>query len=202
MASHMEKVRAFIAINLPPGIIAELEKLQKTLRAQCPSGSVRWSGPHQMHLTLRFLGEIEVRSVAEVETAMRHACQGIAPFSLTAQHLGCFPNRRHPSVIWAGISGDTERLQDLQTRLEQATASIGKPVEKRPFHPHLTLGRVKTTHHGEAREIGRIVEATAVAALGQWTVREVHLMRSELFPKGAIYTSLSSIQLTPVASYP
>ncbi|MDQ3815294.1 MAG: RNA 2',3'-cyclic phosphodiesterase [Armatimonadota bacterium] len=191
----MEKVRTFIAINLPDEVIAELEKVQHALRAQLAPDAVRWSQPPQMHLTLKFLGDIEVEKIGEVEAALRRACRNSAPFSLAVQHLGCFPNPRSPRVIWVGIGGDVGRLHKLQASIEREVAGIGEPAEARPFHPHLTLGRVKTTDRRVLRTIGQSIETTEVATLGPWAVQQVHLMRSQLSPKGAIYTSLAAIEL-------
>jgi 2'-5' RNA ligase len=108
--------------------------------------------------------------------------------------LGCFPNARSPRVVWAGMRGDLLALSPLQQKIDAGTAQWAEP-EKRPFTPHLTLGRVKEARRKDLDAIGKFVAAQADARFGQWRVQQVDLMQSLLSPKGPTYTCLHSIPL-------
>ena len=127
---------------------------------------------------------------------MRQAAAGTPPFTLTVEGLGVFPNWRRPQVIWIGIGGETETLLQLQTQIEQAMATLDFEPENRPFHPHLTLGRVNRRAGAQyRRQLGEALQSYAVPLLGQLHVQEVSLMRSQLNPKGAIYTRIAAYPL-------
>jgi 2'-5' RNA ligase len=186
--------RLFIAIKLPPTLIEALTKVQAGLRA---APAVRWSQPAQMHLTLQFLGDTSPAKIDPLIAALQQKIQGhYQPFSLQAQGLGVFPNLKRPRVIWAGLSGDTTRLHQLQQSVITATQSLGFAPEKRPFSPHLTLGRIKqrtqATDYSKLAQIVRDHQAN-IGLIGQFSVAQVSLMRSQLKPGGAIYTALAEI---------
>ena len=188
----METVRAFIAIHLNEALQKELAAAQKSL----PLGpAVRWTRPEQIHLTLKFLGEIPAESAEELAASLRRGCETLAPFSLRFDGLGCFPNHKKPRIVWVGLGGDLEALQELFRRVDYECVTLTGRSEDRPFTPHLTLGRVKDTHARELQRIGTALQTAKISLRGEWTVREVSLMRSELTPKGAIHTELAQIEL-------
>ena len=195
MHSRPKSFRAFIAIELPPVIVAGLEELQNSLRPAMPAGVLRWVRPGQIHLTLKFLGNIAAQDVAEVAEAMRRACEGSIPFPLQPQNLGCFPHSRNPRVVWMGVGGELEQLQRLQSRIESAVRQWVERPEDKPFRPHLTLARISTQDRRIAAKVGTVIEATPIGVLGQWLVPRVVLIQSELSPKGSIYTELASVEL-------
>jgi 2'-5' RNA ligase len=153
-----------------------------------------------MHLTLMFLGSVPTEKIDALESALRGACAGSPPLTLIAEGIGAFPSVRSPRVIWTGLLGDVEPLQILQQRIHIATASFSQKVEDRPFHPHLTLGRVRENAKRHTRRIGEELQRVQQSSFGTWQANEVRLMRSQLSPKGSTYTILASLTLHSVVN--
>ena len=192
------RLRLFVALDLPAGAKAALAAAERQLQGLLPAG-VGWVNPAGIHLTLKFLGATEAGRVDALLAALREAAAGDQPpFPLHLDGLGVFPNRREPRVIWAGVGGDLDSLAKTQRRVEQAMARLGFPEESRAFRPHLTLGRVRDSVAPAARrQIGEII-ATQAAALSPeyaWQAGEIHLIRSNLTPQGAVYTPLGMAAL-------
>ncbi|MBI2165428.1 MAG: RNA 2',3'-cyclic phosphodiesterase [Chloroflexi bacterium] len=185
-----EGIRAFVTIELPDPLRRVIGELVDGLWADSGS-AVRWVDPAGVHLTLKFLGSVAQEQVAPVGEAVRAATRGLAPFCLESNSLGGFPHLGAPAVIWLGLSGDAESLLTLQKALEDSLARLGFQREGRPFHPHLTLGRVKErASPGERRRIGRLVASFPSPAPLRFEVSGISLMRSDLTPQGARYTRL------------
>jgi len=196
----MATVRAFIAIELPPDILAQIGRLQSRVQQDVPPGLVRWVQPEGIHLTLKFLGDVEGSRLPEIEAALCSACAPHPPFTLQIGGMGCFPNPRRPRVVWVGVQDAGETLARLQQAVENAISSLGFPPDRRGFHPHLTLGRVKDARptaqkQAEWEALGTYT-ARAQVRVGQVGVDAVHLMRSELRPSGAVYSELAVCPLT------
>jgi 2'-5' RNA ligase len=191
----MEQIRTFIAIELEEPIRAGLARVQEQLTREPAARIVRWTRPGGIHLTLKFLGDVPARRIEEIGQALERACVGFAPFPLTVGGLGCFPDTSRPRVVWVGVQEESESLARLQEAVEREVAPLGFPTEKRGFSPHLTLGRVKGASPGEARRLGELIHGTEIGSLGQMSARAVSLMRSDLHPSGAVYTSLRSVAL-------
>ena len=192
----MEKIRAFIAIELDESIKDGLTELQERLKGKVPRGSARWVRPKGIHLTLKFLGDVPADQIGEITRALQKSCQGFAPFSLSCGGLGCFPTLKRPRVVWVGIQEETGTLAQLQKAIEENVAPLGYPTEKRKFSPHLTLGRVqRRVSSGDRRRLGELVGASEIGMLGQMEVRSVNLIRSDLRPSGAVYTRLAEVEL-------
>ncbi len=193
----MPDIRAFIAIELDEPVKTALADVQRRLREAMPRDSVRWVRPGGVHLTLKFLGNVPAGQVADITRAIEAAAgQGIAPFSLTIGQLGCFPNLRRPRVVWVGVQEPTGALARLQGAVEKHIAPLGYPTEKRPFSPHLTLGRTqRRASPADVRRIGEVVGAAGVGQLAAMEVRAVGLIRSDLKPTGAVYTRLAEVLL-------
>ncbi|HEY41708.1 MAG TPA: RNA 2',3'-cyclic phosphodiesterase [Dehalococcoidia bacterium] len=191
----MERVRSFVAIELPEKLKSELIELSEHLESGGHSG-VRWVDPRGIHLTLKFLGDVAVDRLDNITAALREAASGVSPFRLEVGGLGVFPNPRRVRVAWVGISGELDRLRQLQQRVESSLAEIGFPAEPRGFTPHLTLARVRDQVSPEERQnFGRLIESTDFKATQNITVDMVFLMRSQLTRQGAIYSRLSSVGL-------
>ena len=189
-----EKIRAFVAINLPDAVRKRIVEIQRGLKSFCAEDSVGGASPDQIHLTLRFLGSVYSSSLDDLKAAVKLACRDTKPFELTAQSLGCFPNTRQPRVIWIGLEGEPGILAGLQKQLEAATKSWREP-EAREFHPHLTLGRVKNLKPRELQELSGAIESHAQTIFGSWRVGQIDLMQSKLSPLGATYSKLASFEL-------
>ena len=194
----MEKIRAFIAIELPDPVKDSLSSLEDRLRpAEHPF--VKWVGPKGIHLTLKFLGNIATDQVPRIIEAITSASQGLSPLKLQIGGLGAFPNLQRPRVIWVAVTGEVDPLIALQRDIDQALVPLGFAIEKRPFSPHLTLGRLRErASPGERKSIGELVMATESEGGPSMEVTQISLMRSTLTPSGAIYNRLASIELKGV----
>ena len=188
-------IRTFIAIHLSQDARRRLAETIRWMVSEVPSG-VRWVDPEGIHLTLKFLGDIEPALVEDVLRAMEQAASGTLPFQVHLNGLGVFPNLRRPRVLWAGVGGDMDALGALQEKVEAAMEGLAFPRERRAFNPHLTLGRVRDTISAVARQrVGGLVSQGSLDGADPWPVNAVHLMRSNLTPDGAVYTSLGSVSL-------
>lgn len=182
-------MRLFLAVELPDAVRQGLDALQARLRDSWPGW--RWVRPEGIHLTLRFLGEVDEATDAAARAGWRQAAAGCAAFRFRLEGLGRFPPGGRPRVLWVGVGeeGSSGRLAALATAVEGAARKAGFAAERRTFHPHLTLARAKRggrPQWGEGIEPG-IEEAVAVDRLV--------LFRSELRPDGARYTALDSFPL-------
>ena len=191
-ASTADSIRSFIALPLEAVLTVEIKKVQQRLNS--PVGAVRWINPEQLHLTLRFLGNVPADRLDDLTAALRRACARTAPFQLALEGAGCFPNTQSPRVVWIGIQGDLEPLRQLQEQIGQETKNFGDPGDPRAFQPHLTIGRVKASGL-EGRKAGQAIECAIVPKLGDWTVNNVLLVQSQLSPDGARYTTLAAVAL-------
>ena len=192
----MKQVRTFIAIELDETINAALTGLQRQLKAKAPQGSVRWVRPEGIHLTLKFLGDVPVNRIEEIERALTQACAGFPAFSFSVGELGCFPNPRRPRVVWVGVQEESGTLAGLQKAIEDGMEKLGFAPEGRRFHAHLTLGRTqRRASSGDVRRLGQLISEADIGELGQMEVRAVSLMKSDLKPTGAVYTRLAAARL-------
>ena len=193
-------VRAFIALPLPPPIKERLAEAQRMLQERTGAPGVRWVQADGMHLTLKFLGDTPTARLSAVERSMQDATHDVAPIELGLTTLGAFPNARRPRVVWAGLRGDLDALEQLFQRLEEALHLAGFPKETRPLSPHITLGRVSDNIAPNA--LGNLTAALSAApsleATPGLTGERLVLFQSTLTPRGAIYTELSSAQLEVV----
>ena len=138
----MEKIRSFIAIELSPEIRQSLARLQEKLKA-AGNPPVRWVDPANIHLTLKFLGDIDSGITGRITAALEAAARDTHPCSIEVSGLGVFPNPRRVQVVWVGLTGEMEKLNRLQKSIEDGLMPLGFPPEGRAFSPHLTLARVK-----------------------------------------------------------
>jgi RNA 2',3'-cyclic 3'-phosphodiesterase len=190
-----DRVRCFIAIPVDAGVLGIVRQLQSSLDARIASDIVQWTRPEQIHLTLKFLGNVPASSVEDLITALQQACQGVGPFELRLATLGCFPNNRSPRIVWAGLAGDLGALMELQDRVSQRTAAFSAREDNHAFHPHLSLGRVKRAHQEMAGVIGKAVAEAGNPAPAKWTVGGVNLIRSVLGSQGSTYNNLAVVSL-------
>jgi 2'-5' RNA ligase len=191
----MEQVRSFIAIELPDELKLALSQLVAQLKSGEPS-RVKWVNPYGIHLTLKFLGNVAVNMLGDITGAMEKAAQGIAPFHLEVKELGVFPNLRRAQVAWVGISGEVDKLSQLQQRIESNLAPLGFAPESRPFVPHLTLARLRDQASlADRQRFGQLIASTGFKAVHRIKVDAISLMRSQLTREGAIYSQISSVRL-------
>ncbi len=186
-----ETLRTFIAFKLPEKIVVSINNVQQRLKSY--GFDVRWVKPENIHLTLKFLGDIQKSDTEAISEAIFESAKSYVSISLATKGIGAFPGIQRPRVIWVGISGQLNTLQELQKTLDAKLAVMGFPREKRPFTGHLTLGRVKgriepKRFHAALRDVG-VFEPEAFVA------DTLVLYKSELKPSGAVYTRLYGVSL-------
>jgi 2'-5' RNA ligase len=190
-----QKIRSFIAIELPQEVKTGLRRLQDELTLPQHT-SVKCVAPEGIHLTLKFLGNISPQKVAEITGVMEQASLGINPFQLQITEVGAFPNMRQPRVLWVGIKGELDKLTGWQKRIDDGLVPLGFAKETRPFTPHLTLARVRDgCSPGDRRSLGELVMKTPVEFNHALAVNSLNLMKSQLLPGGAVYSRLAEVKL-------
>jgi 2'-5' RNA ligase len=185
-----ETIRTFISVHIPGAVREAIGSWMGRLR---PIGEdVKWVRCENLHLTLKFLGDVEESRVAAVGSAVEKAVSSRPPFNLALGGTGAFPNVRRPSVLWIGVPLGAEPMVALAAGIESELAGLGFDREKRPFSAHLTLGRVRPG--GDAR---RTVERMAETGFecDPFRIDAVHVMKSELQRSGAEYTILRTLKL-------
>ena len=189
-------MRAFVAVDISQQARRSLADAVESLQDQ-GVGGVRWVRPSGIHLTLKFLGEIDPGLRDDILGALRRAAGERSSFRLVLSGLGAFPRPEAARVIWAGLGGDVDQLEGLQRDVDREVSPVaGVALEKRPFAPHLTLGRVRdNVSSTERRRIGDTLNSVSLASTPSWPVTEVHLIRSTLTPVGATYDVLGTCTL-------
>lgn len=188
---RVSTVRAFVAANLDPNLKAALARVQDRLKAT--RADVGWVRPENLHLTLKFLGQVEEGRLDTIGKAVAHAATGCGPVHLVFQGLGAFPRPREARVVWIGLSHGAEALAALQARIEAGLESLGFAREARPFTAHLTLGRVQGPAHRE--QLARTLTEATTEALGEMVLDRIELMRSNPSAAGTRYSILQSCPL-------
>ncbi len=186
------EIRSFIAIDLPPAFLDAIDSLQDELKHS--TKGIRWVRSGNIHLTLKFLGDVPSGLLDELGDILTSACRTHAPFELSMGKPGGFPNIERPRVIWLGLEGELDRLDALSQNIESGCLSAGLAEEKRSFHPHLTLGRVKDWRKASST-LADLFSRTKEVSSGTFTVNAVHLYKSDLTRDGAVYTKLKSFPL-------
>jgi RNA 2',3'-cyclic 3'-phosphodiesterase len=174
----------------------ELQRRVDAFSRVIPRGAVRWMQAGQIHLTLKFLGDVESARVEAVRGALGVALQGTHPVALELAGHGVFPSLDRPRVLWAGVTMPTDDLFQIHERIELAMAGLGFEREERAFAPHLTLGRVRegagSVYLNSVREA--ITNAGRETSL-PFSASKVTLFRSQLKPEGAVYSALAEFPL-------
>jgi 2'-5' RNA ligase len=183
--------RSFFAVELSAEIAAGVRRIQEELPGR--AAGVRWVRPEGIHLTLKFLGEVEADRIEPIVRKAKEAIQGVGPFTVGIKGGGGFPTEKNPRVIWIGVEDHSGMLKQLQARVEAGMAEVGFPQERRGYTPHLTVGRLRS---GKGSKIvAQALDAIRASDLGSMEVREIILFRSHLKPTGAEYTKLGSFPL-------
>jgi RNA 2',3'-cyclic 3'-phosphodiesterase len=189
-------IRAFVAVALDEELRAAVAATVERLR---PLGrAVAWVPPQNLHVTLQFLGNQSEARLAEAEAALADAAAGRAPIDVTFHGVGAFPGLERPRILWVGLAHGALEARGLQAAVADALAARGFAKEERPWHPHLTIGRVPDERRWR-REAGpplrRALAQAATTTFGTQRVAEVALMRSDLSPAGARYTVRRALTL-------
>jgi RNA 2',3'-cyclic 3'-phosphodiesterase len=200
-ASKPETIRLFIAVTVPEEIKSEIEKTQAALRRVLPKECARWTKPEQLHLTLKFLGNVAADRVPALTEALRVTCRGFKPLELRAEGMGCFPDVRRPRVVWVGINDRQEQLPVTQRAVETTTRDYTEEESAERFAGHVTLGRIKGLGRADADALASLAAGLGARFFGAWTADKVVLFRSLLTPNGAQHTEMAAIPLN-AASVP
>jgi 2'-5' RNA ligase len=193
-----EPFRLFVAIAVPDAVREEMLRVQREWHPLAPREVVRWTKPEQFHLTLRFLGDVPSGHIAGLQESLCATCAGTPPLHLRAQGVGFFPNARSPRVIWVGIHDREDRLAKFQKQIENAIQSYTAEQGGDRFAGHITLGRFKQYNHLAIRELLNQTGSLKSRLFGEWTAREIEIIRSELLPAGPRYTLLATCKLGTV----
>lgn len=191
----MEPIRSFVAIELPEQVKSVLKQLQNDLK-RSKAASVKWAGAEGIHLTLKFLGNVDASEIPKLKEALLGATRKIAPFRLELGNPGAFPNTHAPRVVWVGVGGEVETLHTLHNNVERELVPLGFSPDERSFSPHLTLGRVREGSTADERRcLGEVVASLKVGEKPTFEVGALSLMRSTLTPNGAVYSCLTLFAL-------
>ena len=188
----MALLRTFIAVKIPSAIHQAILQKTEPLQKSLGTAIIRWVPIQNIHLTLKFLGDIAPANIDSLTRMLGMEASRIEPFDIYIGGLGSFPSLKRPRVLFVGVQAPAE-LEALYRGIESACARLGYEPEERGFSPHLTLGRVKQdASAADQQKIRRISEELKIDSLGTARVDSVHLYKSELKPNGAVYTQLFS----------
>ena len=187
-------IRTFVCLEIPETIRERIAELQSSLKQI--DAHVSWVKPANIHLTLKFLGDVSPSRIARVCEAVERAAGSSSPFEVEVNGSGCFPSPRNPRVLWIGLGDLPHQLRRLHMALEDDLAREGFPREEKRFAPHLTIGRIRSPH-----DAARVAEELIARGFNSETfpAASVIVMRSELHPTGSIYTPQAVIPLGKIA---
>jgi RNA 2',3'-cyclic 3'-phosphodiesterase len=183
-------IRAFVAIQIDPKTVENISAAVARLKTQMPG--VRWVAQENIHLTLKFLGEVDEARVDPIARSLEDAIRPFPRFIINAKGLGVFPDLKRPRIVWVGLI--SRRLSALASAVERAFESLGFEPEKRDFAPHLTIGRWRDSK-GSKRSLVEAIENWKDYEFGQSVVEKAILFQSVLKPEGAVYQVLRAVAL-------
>lgn len=191
-------LRTFIAFPLNERLVSELDRIQRELKRRLPDRAVRWVKPSSIHLTLFFIGDVLPDRIEPIKDALGLIAKNAAPFSFYAEEVGVFPNPRRPRVLWVGVEQpEGKPLTVLHGAVNEAMENLGFTPDTRPYHPHLTMGRVRRRASGrDVRAIGEVMSKVRIGRLAEVSVEEIILFQSILKPTGAEYHRLATLALS------
>jgi len=190
--SQAGRLRLFFAVELPEEVRTRAAEHAARLRRDFPEVKAGWERPEKMHVTLKFLGDVDASRVPSLTAAAGRSTAGLSSFALSTEGTGAFPPHGSPRVLWLGLRDEAGALALLQRRLEEECYAEGFAREPRPFKPHLTLARIRTPQG--ARELADAHRQTPFGPV-TFEISELILIRSQLGPGGSRYTPLSHHRL-------
>jgi len=194
-------MRLFIAVALPHPLQEEIERHTASLRERLGASVMKWVPARNMHLTIKFLGEVPQTHVPPLQEMLGSTAAECGAFTLTIGGFGCFPGRGKPRILWIGVEPE-KALITLRQRIEAGAAQLGYPRDHQPFSGHLTIGRVRRDlENADLGVLRSVVLDTEIGLIGRATIDSMHLFRSDLQPAGPIYTSIFSAPLSPAAAF-
>jgi RNA 2',3'-cyclic 3'-phosphodiesterase len=199
-------IRAFLAVELSEELRGAIAAFQDDLKRRLQRDAskearISWVQPGSIHLTIKFLGDIEEQLITPLRNTVAEAVRGLRPFVVPVERLGAFPRPQAPRVFWVGPSEEWERSEEaqrlaaIQQSIEQACERLGFPREAKSFTPHLTLARIKEGERHAGNAIARSGVMDCAARLGSLAIDSVVLMKSDLRPTGSIYTKIWEVRM-------
>ncbi len=189
--SGTSNVRTFIAVPVTGPAVEAMGSMVGDMKQA--GAAVKWVEPRNMHLTLKFMGDLPRARIQPLADAVSRAVQGELKFEMTLQGAGAFPNLRSPRVLWAGVGAGADCLGRLARCIDESTVAAGFPPADKPFRPHLTIGRARGDSAGALA--ADIISRNSNAYWGLVAVDGIHVVASVLTPSGPVYTSLARISL-------
>lgn len=186
----MPSLRLFLAIETPKEVVAQLTAVQQTLKSI--NAEVKWESSNKFHITTNFLGPVSPDLLPGIVSSIRGVLETQPPFRIRYTGLGCFPERRNPKVIWAGVQTESGTVKEIHAEVERVLIPLGIPSEGRDYHPHVTLGRVKGPKN--VKSLIATME-TVTFESPPVEIQQLVLMKSELEPGGSIYTIIETLPL-------
>ena len=191
-------MRTFIAVDFSPEIIRKINEIIVYFKTQTPERAFKWVEPENLHLTIKFLGEVPEKKIEQIKSLIKETLDDFKSFQIGVEKMGMYPNAQKPRVIWLGITG-AEPLKDIHKMLESQLQKADIQPDKRSFSPHLTIARIRRNADVQSvKEIGETLSKFRVGSLGTCAVNHIVLYKSELTPQGPIYTPLLSSPLNKV----
>ena len=187
----MPSLRTFIAVEIDPSHKQKLTHLISALKSS--NSDVKWVNETQIHLTLKFLGNIEESKVHEISDTLKSIANNAKEFTITLSNIGTFPNAKRPRVIWVGIDKGKTELKLLASQIETELEKLGFPKENRDFKSHLTLGRVRSPKN--LQNLTKLLSEVSFQSESGIKINKLILFQSTLTPKGAIYKKLTELTL-------
>ncbi|MCK5083321.1 MAG: RNA 2',3'-cyclic phosphodiesterase [Candidatus Omnitrophica bacterium] len=184
-------IRTFIAIPLDPQIRQTIAQAQNHLKElDC---SIKWVDPENIHLTLKFLGEVKLKKIDAVKQALEDLLKSVKPLPIELTQLGAFPDVKRPRIIWVGLNDDTKAISQLVSALEETLGKIGFKKEGWPFSPHITIGRVRSPKN--LHLLSESISNYSLPGYLKQTARNITLYKSILTPAGPVYEPLHKTEL-------
>jgi len=183
-------IRTFIAIELP----AEVKRLVRQIQEKLGESTegIRWVKDENLHLSVKFLGNVEENKINDISTAIENAAKDFSVIKLDTGQPGVFPNEKRPRVLWLGIEGDVEQFVRLSKTCESELSKLDYEKDEREIKPHITIGRIRDPK--KQKGLVTVLRDLSVESI-KFKADSLNLMRSELNQKGAVYSILHSVDL-------
>jgi 2'-5' RNA ligase len=195
MAPHnqgmSERWRLFVGLFPPPPLAESLGKHIEQWKSSLPDKDIKWVDHGNLHLTLCFLGNVEIQRIEALESGLS-SLDPMENIDLELEGLGCFPDAKRPKVIWAGLKGEMEMVATLQKEIASVCQPFMERQDTKRFSPHLTLARIRDLGRAEVASLRDLLERESTHSYGSWEALNFRLMRSEIGPEGSKYTVLKS----------
>jgi len=188
----MSSIRTFVAVEIPQEARARTAELIG--RLSVADVKVKWADPQNVHLTLKFLGDVPQNDIPAVCGAVEAAVKRVEPFAIQLTGAGAFPNTRRPRTVWIGVGDGLKEMSDLHGAVDSALAELGSPKEGRRYVPHLTLGRVRRGGPG-LRQLAELIQHNGDFDAGTAIVDQAVVFASELSRDGPHYSVLGRAML-------